>query len=198
MMNFVKTTQVNMAQIRRNLDKKYHPLLLILITDIELKSGNMTTVSMTDVRIWHGSKSRKIFGTFRKKLEQVGFWVKIKTDEYMVNPSVMNTTNSQGLSSLYKLFLARGGVRINLDDHLKQRKETMVVQEFESALAKELKSAINAAHVKGFSERDETVERLENKIDSLQKDMKFLIGMMTNEQKKKVERHLKLVKDDRD
>ena len=196
-MKFVKTTQVNMAQIRRDLEKKYHPLLLTLTTDLELKSDNMTAVTMTDVTIWHGSKSRKIYGSFRKKLEVVGFWVKVKTDQYMVNPLVMNTSNSQGVSQLYKIYIAKGGVGIILDEHLKRRKETRVVQELETVLAKELRNAMNAAQVKASRVRDETVERLENKIDNLQKHMDYLIGMMTKEQKQEVERHLTLVKDDR-
>ena len=197
-MKFVKTTQVNMAQIRRDLEKKYHPLLLALMTDLELKSDNMTTVTMTDVKIWHENKTRQIYASFRKKLEVVGFWVKVKTDQYMVNPLVMNTSNSQGVSQLYKIYIAKGGVGIILDGYLKRRKQTRVVQELETVLAKTLENAINAALAKALRVKDETVERLENKIDNLQKHMDYLIGMMTKEQKQEVERHLTLVKDDRD
>ena len=79
-----------------------------------------------------------------------------------------------------------------------RRKQTRVVQELETVLAKTLENAINAALAKALRVKDETVERLENKIDNLQKHMDYLIGMMTKEQKQEVERHLTLVKDDRD
>lgn len=193
-----------MAQIRRNLEKKYHALFLALTTDLELASGNMTTVTMTDVKIWHESKSRKIFAAFRKRLEQAGFWVKLKTDEYMINPLVINTANPEGLSQLYKTYLAKGGVRIILDQHLKFRKETTVVQDFESTLAKEFRNAMNAALLKDLRERNETVERLENKIDDLQKEMvlardeaterhNLLYSMLSPAKQEEAKSHLKLV-----
>ena len=193
-----------MAQIRRSLEKKYHCLFLTLETDLQLKSGNMTRVTMTDIKIWHGVNSRGVYSTFRKRLEQLGFWIKTKTDQYMVNPLVMNTAKNETVSILYKIYLSKGGVRIVLDDHLKLRSETTVGRNYETLLVKEYENAMNAAVVKALREKDEAMEavrKLEKKIDSLQKqhqkDMKIILDFIKEGKVEEIKRHLTLVPDDK-
>lgn len=65
-------------------------------------------------------------------------------------------------------------------------KEVIVIEELEVYIAQNSLISTDTGGIK-------TVKKLESKIDDLQKDMKFLISMMTKEQKEEVERHLTLV-----
>lgn len=207
-MSFTKNYQVYLAQIRRSLDKKHHSIFLILLTDMKIRVGNETEVTMTDMKIWNGSNNRGVFASFRSALERLGFWKKKKTNIYMVNPEVINNDKADVTEQLGLTYRAIGGKAVKFDDYMKRQKETTVVRNNQMLLDKEYKNAMNAALVKALREKDETIKEKDKVIkkekvmgEALQKEMvevkeqlKLIFSLLTPDQKKEAEPILKAVK----
>lgn len=187
MKDFQKVNFDYLGQALIGCSKPYRLLLFDTLSQVKFKSNGFVEVSTKLIAECLKTDDKNIIYGFRSAMVKYKIWVKVKSDTFMINPLVMNSSGSDQLIQLVAVYKGYGGKLVDLKNLTGSEKNSAKLIEME------YQTAIDAITGKALREGSVRMEALEKQMIEIKEQMKLLVEILTPEQKQQAQPILSIV-----